>query len=117
MQLTQSGAFGCDFEYPDTTRGQRQLDREFGGIDEGVRDPVGAAECGEIHAVWRAEYPLEDPRVLRVALLEQFECAAAVVVGYHDGQVGRARLTPADEQSGCVVQEGQIADQRDGASV
>ena len=48
------------------------------------------------------------------ALFEELEDTAAVVVGHDDGEIARPRLTGPDQQPGRVVQEGQVAHERDG---
>ncbi len=120
MQFAQPGPIRGDLDHTDA-RGRRSVvrkdERESLQIHPLVRNAVGRAQCREVHAVRGAENTLEDTCVLRVALFEQFEDSAAVVVRDDDGEVLRPRLRRPDEQARCVVQEGQVAEQRDGPSL
>ena len=76
-----------------------------------VRHPGRGAQRGEVDRVRGAEDALERGGVLRRALLQQAEDAAAAVVEHDDREVG-ARLVRADDQAGGVVQQREVAEQR-----
>ena len=77
--------------------------------------PVSARrQLLDVHAVRRAKHPLKRAAEVVCAWFEGLEDAAAVVVGHHDRQVARARFARADDQTGRVVHEGQVAHQGDG---
>ena len=78
-------------------------------------DVVGPAQRQDVDVVRGAEDARGDVGEPGVALFEQFEDTAAIVVGHHDGEVGRSRLGGADQQSGGIVDEGEIAEQGDRA--
>ena len=80
-------------------------------------DVVGPAQREDVDVVRGAEDARGDVGEPGVALLEQFEDAAAVVVGHHDGEVGRRRFSGADQQARGIVDEGEIAEQGDRAGV
>ena len=79
-----------------------------------VRRAGGGAEGGQVDAVRRAEEPVVAVGVLRRALLEHGEDRAAVVVDDHDRQVG-PRLVGAEDEPVAVVEEGDVAEQRQAA--
>ena len=116
MQLPQRGPVSFDLEHPQSDGRLVECGAQCVDLDLATVDVVGAAQRADVDVVRGAEHPGGQVGEPRVALLEQFEDAAPVVVGHHDGQVGRHRLGRSDQQAGTVVDESQVTDQRDGAA-
>ena len=74
---------------------------------------IGPAQRENIDIVRGAEDPRGHVGEPRIALLEQFEYSAAIVVGDHNGEVLRSRLSGTDQQPRGVMDEGQITEKRD----
>ena len=111
MQGAVTGTVDRHLDHPDAAVLGQCLPQRREICDALVRRAGRGAERGQVDVVRCAEDALERPGELGRALLQHREYAAAVVIDHDDREVG-ARLVGPDHESGRVVQEGQVPDER-----
>ena len=116
MQRPQRRPVGLHLQHPHPVTRLVEGVGKFADLDLAALHVVGPTQRADVDVMGSAEDPRRHVGESRITLLEQFEDAATVVVGDHDGQALRCRLRRPDQQTRAVVHERQVAEKRDGAA-